>query len=286
MKQNYKTLFENHLKSLYAKPLDQTLDEAMMYSLLAGGKRIRPVLLFSTLELLQVDPKKGLSVATAIEMIHTYSLIHDDLPAMDDDDYRRGKLTNHKVFGEAVAILAGDGLLTDSFAQISKDESLNLEQRIQLITLISEAAGTRGMVGGQMLDIKAEESELTLEELKRVHRHKTGDLIKACFVCAGFIAEQPTDVLKQLSEIGQRFGLIFQIKDDILDVEGNFEQMGKAVGSDENNAKSTYVSLLGLEGAKEAMQTLNKETLELISSLNGDHSALNDLLQYIISREK
>lgn len=276
---------EQYLSDLYDQPVSPLLDEAMTYSLLAGGKRIRPVLLFSTLDLFNVSTDKGLKTAAAIEMIHTYSLIHDDLPAMDDDDYRRGKLTNHKVFGEAVAILAGDGLLTDSFNQISQDDHLTAEQRIRLIAVISGAAGSRGMVGGQMLDMTSEDKQLTLDELKTVHRHKTGDLIRACFECAGIIADQPDAVIRQLVKIGENFGLIFQIKDDILDVEGSFEKMGKSAGSDVSKDKSTYVSLLGLTGAKEAMQEMVAETEEMIHELSGGDASLLELLSYITSRE-
>ncbi|WJP96904.1 polyprenyl synthetase family protein [Macrococcus bovicus] len=276
---------EQYLSDLYDQPVSPLLDEAMTYSLLAGGKRIRPVLLFSTLDLFNVSTDKGLKTAAAIEMIHTYSLIHDDLPAMDDDDYRRGKLTNHKVFGEAVAILAGDGLLTDSFNQISQDDHLTAEQRIRLIAVISGAAGSRGMVGGQMLDMTSEDKQLTLDELRTVHRHKTGDLIRACFECAGIIADQPDAVIRQLVKIGENFGLIFQIKDDILDVEGSFEKMGKSAGSDVSKDKSTYVSLLGLTGAKEAMQEMVAETEEMIHELSGGDASLLELLSYITSRE-
>ncbi|TDM15513.1 polyprenyl synthetase family protein [Macrococcus bovicus] len=276
---------EQYLSDLYDQPVSPLLDEAMTYSLLAGGKRIRPVLLFSTLDLFNVSTDKGLKTAAAIEMIHTYSLIHDDLPAMDDDDYRRGKLTNHKVFGEAVAILAGDGLLTDSFNQISQDDHLTAEQRIRLIAVISGAAGSRGMVGGQMLDMTSEDKQLTLDDLKTVHRHKTGDLIRACFECAGIIADQPDAVIRQLVKIGENFGLIFQIKDDILDVEGSFEKMGKSAGSDVSKDKSTYVSLLGLTGAKEAMQEMVAETEEMIHELSGGDASLLELLSYITSRE-
>ncbi|ULG73411.1 polyprenyl synthetase family protein [Macrococcus brunensis] len=276
---------EQYLSGLYHQPVSQVLDDSMTYSLLAGGKRIRPVLLFSTLELFGVPADKGLKTAAAIEMIHTYSLIHDDLPAMDDDDYRRGKLTNHKVFGEAVAILAGDGLLTDSFHQISGDDSLTAEQRMKLITVVSGAAGSRGMVGGQMLDMVAEDKELTIDELKTVHRHKTGDLIRACFECAGIIADQSDAVIQKLVKIGGNFGLIFQIKDDILDVEGSFEKMGKSAGSDVSKDKSTYVSLLGLTGAKEAMQEMVTETEQMIHELSDGNASLLDLLHYITSRE-
>ncbi|TDM04324.1 polyprenyl synthetase family protein [Macrococcus carouselicus] len=283
---DYKGRIEQYLETLYQNPVDDTLDTAMMYSLLAGGKRIRPVLLFSTLELFGAEPEKGLRTAAAIEMIHTYSLIHDDLPAMDNDDYRRGKMTNHKVYGEDVAILAGDGLLTDSFYQISTDENLSTEQRSRLITAISGAAGSRGMVAGQVLDMKAEKKQLTLDELKTVHHHKTGDLIRVCFECAGIIADQPEAVIRQLVTIGRHFGLLFQIKDDILDVEGSFEEMGKSAGSDIENAKSTYVSLLGLENAKSAMNELYSDTEKMIDALQGESAALLELLQFIIKRDK
>lgn len=272
------------IEKIYDKGLSDQLIESMNYSLQAGGKRIRPVLLLTTLEMFGSDIQKGLKTAAAIEMIHTYSLIHDDLPAMDDDDYRRGKLTNHKVFGEATAVLAGDALLTDSFAQIMEDERLTDRQKVQLALLISQAAGSSGMVGGQMLDMKAEEQQLSYHELEEVHLHKTGELIRVCFVAAGIIAERSE--LDVLSDLGRLFGLIFQIKDDILDVEGNFEDIGKTVGSDEANQKSTYVSLLGLQGAKDKMQQLYDEAVKKMAQLSDDPHQLTLLLDYIVKRTK
>ncbi len=279
-------LVDNYLKQIYNEPLDHVLDESIQYSLMAGGKRIRPVLLLTTLEMFGQETRTGLSTAAAIEMIHTYSLIHDDLPAMDDDDYRRGQLTNHKVYGEATAILAGDGLLTDSFLQLTNDDTLSADTIVQLVRLIAEAAGSRGMVGGQMLDMSAENKQLSLDEMETVHAHKTGDLIRCCFLSAGIIAGLHADAMKKLDSLGSKVGLLFQIKDDILDVEGNLEEMGKSAGSDALNDKSTYVTLLGLDVAKQTMNEVYEQSVRLVDELTDNGAAMKQLLDYIVTRTK
>ncbi len=279
-------LVDNYLKQIYNEPLDHVLDESIQYSLMAGGKRIRPVLLLTTLEMFGQETRTGLSTAAAIEMIHTYSLIHDDLPAMDDDDYRRGQLTNHKVYGEATAILAGDGLLTDSFLQLTNDDTLSADTIVQLVRLIAEAAGSRGMVGGQMLDMSAENKQLSLAEMETVHAHKTGDLIRCCFLSAGIIAGLHADAMKKLDSLGSKVGLLFQIKDDILDVEGNLEEMGKSAGSDALNDKSTYVTLLGLDVAKQTMNEVYEQSVRLVDELTDNGAAMKQLLDYIVTRTK
>lgn len=232
------------------------LKESMLYSLKAGGKRIRPLLLFATLEAFGLDTKMGLYPAAALEMIHTYSLIHDDLPSMDDDDLRRGKPTNHKVFGEALAILAGDGLLTYSFQVLASmpDEHADVKTRLALISLVAAAAGAEGMVGGQVADIEGEGKQLTLEELEYIHLHKTGKLLVCSVMAAATIANAREEQTTALEKFAQHLGMAFQIRDDILDVEGNQELIGKPLGSDIENSKSTYPVLLTMSGAKEAMQ--------------------------------
>ncbi|TDM13163.1 polyprenyl synthetase family protein [Macrococcus lamae] len=286
MKLSYTDLINDYLANIYNDSLSAELDESMKYSLLAGGKRVRPVLLLTTLEMFGKSAESGLSAAAAIEMIHSYSLIHDDLPAMDNDDYRRGQLTNHKVFGEATAILAGDGLLTDSFTQLMGDKHLTADTKVKLARLISLAAGSRGMVGGQMLDMAAEKSELTLQEMETVHTHKTGDLIRTCFLCAGVIAEQNDEAMEKLDTLGSKVGLLFQIKDDILDVEGSLEEMGKEAGSDAVNSKTTYVTLLGLPEAKRVMAEVHDESVRLVNNLTDNGTAMVELLDYIVTRSK
>lgn len=230
------------------------IKEAMDYSLQAGGKRIRPILLLSTLHALKQDINKGLACACAVEMIHTYSLIHDDLPAMDNDDLRRGKPTNHKVYGEAIAILAGDGLLTYSFQLIAEDQQLTPTAKLELMKLLSIAAGAEGMVGGQVADMQGENTTLSIDQLEYIHANKTGKLISFS-VMAGALIGGATQKQQELFEkYANHIGIAFQIRDDVLDIEGNQDVVGKTIGSDVTNHKSTYPSLLSLEGAKERLQ--------------------------------
>ncbi|MCA1039187.1 polyprenyl synthetase family protein [Bacillus infantis] len=234
----------------------EVLKEAMHYSLQAGGKRIRPLLVFATLKAFGEDTKKGLQAAAAVEMIHTYSLIHDDLPSMDDDDLRRGKPTSHKVFGEANAILAGDALLTYSFqilAQIAPEHA-DAEVKLALINELARASGAEGMVGGQTADIEGEDKDLNLEELEYIHVHKTGKLLAFSVAAGALLSRAGESQLKSLNEFAHHLGLAFQIRDDILDLEGNEEVLGKPVGSDETNNKSTYPSILTMEGANQALE--------------------------------
>jgi geranylgeranyl diphosphate synthase type II len=252
----YKTLLEKNLRMLVEK-LDapSIIKESMIYSLEAGGKRIRPLLLFATLAAFGQEPAKGLMAAAAIEMIHTYSLIHDDLPCMDDDDLRRGKPTNHKVFGDAVATLAGDALLTYSFEVMSQipSENASPETKLTLIIEMAKAAGTEGMVGGQVADMEAEGKTLTLEELEYVHIHKTGKLLRFSVLAGAIIAGAGETQVEHLSAFAHHLGLAFQIQDDILDLIGDQQLIGKPVGSDTANHKNTYPALLTLDGAKAAL---------------------------------
>ena len=233
----------------------QHLANAVTYSLAAGGKRIRPLLFLKMLESLGVTLETAhYQVATTVEMIHAGSLIHDDLPAMDNDDYRRGQLTNHKKFDEA-AILAGDALFLDPYYLLAT-ASLPAAMVVSLVKELSFASGALGMVAGQILDMDGEGKTLSLEQVKKIHHLKTGRMLTFPFVAAGIIAEQSEAVIAKLREIGQNLGLAFQIRDDIIDVTGTFEEIGKTPGKDQAEEKSTYVALLGLKGAQEALEEL------------------------------
>jgi len=277
-----------HLVSFIDCPTDAPiLIESMLYSVENGGKRLRPILLLMMLEAFGVSREKGMATAVALEMIHTYSLIHDDLPAMDNDDLRRGKPTNHKVYGEAIAILAGDGLLTDAFRVVVEDIKLDAQVRLSLIQMLSVYAGVEsGMITGQVLDMEAEEKSVDLEKLKNIHDLKTGALIEFACQAAGVIAGQDNDIAIKLREFSRALGLAFQIQDDILDVEGDAEKMGKAIGSDVANGKSTYVSLLGLDGAKEMLADEIGKALAVLDELPADTRLLKELTLYVASRDK
>ncbi|MGO3731718.1 MAG: polyprenyl synthetase family protein [Vagococcus sp.] len=250
--------------------LDETSDstllfEAMDYSISAGGKRFRALLVLATVDFFgRTLEKADYEVAAALEMIHTYSLIHDDLPAMDDDDLRRGKPTNHKVFGEAIAILAGDALLTESFHLIASSR-LDSSVRTELIRLLAKASGSRGMVAGQVSDILGENKKISLKDLQEMHAKKTGALIQFAVEAGIVLSGQCLDVKKWLMEYAQNIGIAFQIKDDLLDVVGDEVTLGKKTGMDESHNKNTYVSLLGLKGAEQAFERhceLAAESLE------------------------
>ena len=251
--------------------------EAMRYSLEAGGKRVRPVLCMLAAEALGAPAETALSCAMALEYIHTYSLIHDDLPAMDDDDLRRGKPTCHVAFGEGQAILAGDGLLTEAFSILAGDEGLPAERRVLAVRLLAEAAGWRGMVGGQSLDLEGEEltrggGSYTLEHLQVIHRLKTGALLRAALELGGAAAGASANQMKTLREAGEFLGLAFQIQDDILDATSTAEQMGKRVGKDEGRGKITYPLLLGLDGARKALQDATERAVSRLQSLPNPRS--------------
>lgn len=240
-------------------PVSHELITAILYSVDGGGKRIRPLIFLDLLEGFDLElTDSHFDVAASLEMIHTGSLIHDDLPAMDNDDYRRGRLTNHKKFDEATAILAGDSLFLDPFDLLAQTD-LSAEIRVQLIQALSHASGTFGMVGGQMLDMKGEGQELDLSQLAQIHEHKTGKLLTFPFVAAGIVAQQGLEVLDNLQEAGQLIGLAFQVRDDILDVTADFEALGKTPGKDVVAGKSTYPALLGLDKSYDILEeSLNK----------------------------
>ena len=270
-KQEKLALVESALEEFYGdQQLVANLREAVLYSIHAGGKRIRPYLLLEVLESLQVPITLAhAQVAAALEMIHTGSLIHDDLPAMDDDDFRRGRLTNHKKFGEALAILAGDALFLDPYALIAQADLPN-EIKVDLIASLSLSSGSMGMVAGQVLDMEGEGKHLNLEELQTIHANKTGKLLAFPFQAAGVIAGLDKNLQKQLKTVGELIGLAFQVRDDILDVTASFEEIGKTPQKDLQAEKSTYPALLGLDEAKVfCNQTLDQanEKLDEISQL-------------------
>ncbi len=278
-------LFESAFtKELEKIDAPERLKEALLYSTLNGGKRLRPLLTIASGELCNAKIEITLPIAAAIEMIHAYSLVHDDLPAMDDDEYRRGKLTCHKAYDEATAILTGDALLTASFESLSHIASLSAEKRLQLIQLISHAAGSAGMVGGQYLDLSSENRTISLHELETLHRKKTGALIKASILAGAIAGDTDQSTYDKLSVYADNIGLAFQIKDDILDLIGTQEELGKKPGSDLLQEKSTYISLLGLEDSIAKLDELTNEAIELLSPLGKKAEPLIDLAHYIQKR--
>lgn len=277
----FETAFKNQLEEIKAP---SRLKEAILYSTLNGGKRLRALLTLASGELCDANREILLKVAGAIECIHAYSLIHDDLPAMDDDEYRRGKLTCHKAFDEATAILAGDALLTYSFEILSNIEELSAEKRLQIIQLYSKSAGTYGMVGGQYIDLDSEHKQISLTELETIHCKKTGALIKAAILAGAIAGDTDEDTYDRLSVYADNIGLAFQIKDDILDVIGTQEELGKMPGSDQLQDKSTYISLLGLTESIEKLEALTTEAIELLTPLGERAAPLIDLAHYIQKR--
>lgn len=278
---------ETFMTKMYGEnTIPPQLQDSMEYSLLAGGKRLRPILLFASYHAFQEETyEKALRTATALEMIHTYSLVHDDLPAMDDDDYRRGKLTNHKKFDEATAILAGDALLTNAFELISSDQELTAEEKVFLMQALSHASGPEGMVAGQILDMEGEKRKLTLAELEDVHRLKTGKLISFAIIAGAYLGDATKEQLVYLEEFADYLGLIFQVQDDILDVIGDAEKLGKPVGSDVENTKSTYPNLLGLDGAKAQLTQYTEKALVALHKADIRESYLEQLLYYFGERD-
>ena len=268
------------------KSLDENLTQAMEYSLMAGGKRLRPILLMATADAAGDNGEKYLQIASALEMIHTYSLIHDDLPAMDNDDYRRGKLTNHKVFGEAMAILAGDALLTLAFEVALRQRDVPNEILLAVLKEISIAAGAAGMVGGQVIDLRSEGIQIDLSTLKTMHMGKTGALFRAAIRSGALLAQAPAEKLNALTVYAENFGLAFQITDDILDVEGDEKILGKAIGSDAKNNKSTYVSLTSLAEAKELAKKAVDAAIDALKIFGAEADFLRELVQFLIERKK
>ena len=262
----YRSFIESYLDEKcfhYSSEPQQTLFSAMRYSLLAGGKRLRPIFVFDFCHMCGGDWKKAVPFAAAVEMIHTYSLIHDDLPCMDDDDYRRGMPTNHKVYGEAMAVLSGDALLTAAFAQLASAE-LSADARIQAVQVLSSCAGETGMVGGQVLDIMSEQRLCTEQEVIDVQIRKTGALIRAACMLGVIAGGGSQAQLAAASEFASNLGLAFQIRDDMLDVIGNAQELGKAVGADEG--KNTFVRLYGLERCEVLVRRYTQSAIEALKA--------------------
>ena len=271
--QRLKTILNDYPKS--------KVKEAMLYSLQAGGKRIRPFIVLQVIRAYNQNYHDYIDIACALEMIHTYSLIHDDLPGMDNDDLRRGKPTCHKQFGEATAILAGDGLLNEAVNIIIKT-SLASDLKIALISCLYQASGISGMIYGQELDIENENKKLSIDKLNTIHHYKTGKLLSCAFQLGGLIAS-PQDV-KVLKEIGYKVGLAFQIQDDILDVISDSKTLGKPVGSDASNHKETYTTLIGVEASQKEVDKLFKEAIELVYSLSINHGLIIEIIELLWKR--
>ena len=258
------------------------LTEVILYSVQAGGKRIRPLLLLELIQAFSLELTEAhYQVAAALEMIHTGSLIHDDLPAMDDDDYRRGRLTSHKKFGEDMAILAGDSLFLDPYGLLARAE-LPSRVKVELISELSLAAGSFGMVAGQVLDMQGEGQAISLEDLKNIHANKTGKLLAYPFVAAGLIAEVEQSVQDKLRRIGELLGLAFQVRDDILDVTASFEELGKTPQKDLAAAQSTYPAFLGLDGAKSFFNQTLDEAVDILKDLEEKTEFSGGEIQMII----
>ena len=278
---------EGLLRELKKVPAyDETLEKAMEYSLMAGGKRLRPVLLMAAADAVGKDGEAFLTTGCAIEMIHTYSLIHDDLPAMDNDDYRRGKPTNHKVFGDGIAVLAGDALLTLAFEVMLRQEGAAPETLVTVVSEMSRAAGPYGMVGGQVLDLEGEGRRLDLAALRKIHMGKTGALFCAAIRSGAILAGAKEEELAALTLYAERFGLAFQITDDILDVTGDEAAIGKPVGSDVRNEKATYVTLTSLEEAKKLAEDAVNEAVAALDIFGERAAFLRDLALFLLGRKK
>ncbi len=277
-------LIEEHLDRLLPDKTISDIEDAMRYSLMSGGKRLRPLLVLAAADAVNGSGAKYLDVACGLEMIHTYSLIHDDLPAMDDDDYRRGRPTNHTVFGEAKAILAGDGLLTKAFEVMLSQKDVDMGALVETVREIAVCAGAEGMVGGQVIDMHAENNVINIERLKEMHMAKTGALFKAALRAGGRLAGADAKELQALTDYAENFGLAFQITDDILDVVGDSSEMGKSAGSDERRGKCTYVSIYSLDGARALAQQHVEEAVESLSFLGNKAKRLIYLAEKLISR--
>ena len=274
----YIEIINNRLYTYLDIKYPDIISEAMRYSVFAGGKRVRPALALLSTKALGSDFNKTIPFACALEMIHAYSLIHDDLPAMDNDDYRRGKLTNHKVFGEAIAILAGDALLNTAY-EIMTDyalESVDINS-LKAMSKIAKASGIDGMIGGQVVDILSDGKIIEKEILTYIHENKTAALIKAAMASGAIMAGADDEIVRQFELSGYYLGMAFQIKDDILDVEGNASELGKSIGSDAKNHKNTYVSLYGMERAKKDYEEFSSESVQILLRLSLYN---NDIINY------
>jgi len=286
-----KKLIEEALKQFLPLPnkYSDFLHKSLHYSLFAGGKRIRPLLTLVTCETLGGVTEQAIPFACAIELIHTYSLIHDDLPAMDNDTYRRGKLTNHKVFGEAIAILTGDALLTLAFKIMSDPNNLKGLDPYLSLKIINDIAffsGIEGMIGGQAVDIQSEEKTINEETLDYIHSHKTGALITSAVRAGALVARASDKDLELLTQYGKKIGLAFQIIDDILDIEGIEKEIGKDIGSDKREEKATYPQYFGIEVSKRKANQLREEALSILQNFGSKATLLNAITNFIISRNR
>lgn len=282
-----KALVEETLQKLMTTPATSyaALFEAARYSLFSSGKRIRPLLVLATVKVFGDELEKALLPACAIELIHTYSLIHDDLPCMDNDDFRRGKPTLHKVYPEWHALLTGDFLLTHAFEIIAKSPGLSAEQKLQLTHTLAKRAGGHGMVGGQFLDLESDGQTLQLPQLELLHRMKTGELLVACIEFGAIISNANSADGDKLKKFGKKIGLAFQIIDDVLDVTASFQKHGKLMGTDLLNKKTTYVNLLGVEKCRQTASQLLQEALELLFEIKGNTDLLREMAYSIVMRE-
>lgn len=259
--------------------------DAMSYSINIGGKRIRPILLLLTYNMFEDDYTRAMPIAAALEMIHTYSLIHDDLPCMDNDDLRRGKPTNHKVFGEAIAVLSGDGLLNEAMSIMFKFCRNNDHSALEACNLISNAAGAEGMIGGQVVDILSEGRKIAYDELLYMHSKKTGELIKAAILAGAILGKATLVEYDALKTFGEKLGLAFQIKDDILNVIGNEKLLGKSVHSDEENNKTNFITTFGLDECKSLCNFLTEECINLLKDIPRNTNDLQELALELLKRE-
>ena len=272
----------------------RTVLEAMNYSILAGGKRLRPMLMQETYKMFGGSGREVEPLMAAIEMIHTYSLVHDDLPAMDNDEYRRGRKTTHTVYGEAMGILAGDGLLNlawetamQAFPMGEQGETAHMQRIAGAVAVLARKAGVYGMIGGQTADIQAEEAEqVSMEQLLFIHEHKTAALIQAAMMAGAILAGANEQQIRQMERCAYNIGIAFQIQDDILDVTGTMEELGKPIGSDEKNHKQTYVTIRGVEASAREVERLSREAMEILSSAEGDSGFLRELTAFLIHRRK
>lgn len=260
--------------------------EASGYSVNIGGKRVRPLLMLLTYNIYSGKYKDIIEMSAAIEMIHTYSLIHDDLPCMDNDDLRRGKPTNHKVFGENIAVLAGDALLNEAMIVMMNFSMKHGHNALKASYEIARAAGAEGMIGGQIVDVISEGKKISKEELHYMHAKKTGALIKAAILSGAIMGNAPKEDLEKLDKYGEKLGMVFQIKDDILDVIGNTAKLGKKIHADEENNKTNYITVYGIEKCQEMCETMTKECIDILNSLNGNAESLIELTKKLLYREK
>lgn len=281
-------LIEQRLEELLYTELTYppTIHQAMRYSVLAGGKRLRPVLVIAAAEAVGGKAADVLDIACAIELLHTYSLIHDDLPAMDNDDYRRGKLTSHKVYGEGIAVLAGDALLTFAFEIMTAAKVNDQSRLLTAIREIAQAAGTLGMIGGQVVDLESEGQQIDHQTLEYIHRAKTGALFRASLRAGAILAGADDAQLTRLTEYAEYFGLAFQITDDILDIVGDEQKIGKPVGSDLKNMKITYPSLFTLPVARKMAEDTICQAVACLDGVNLQSEFLRTLVKYLAQREQ